>query len=66
MSKLTNPMFATAMLVAAPLAALPLAAQNFNPEDYVGTARIVGQVVDAETGTPLMGARIPDASDQSV
>ena len=45
-------------LSAAPLAGRGLAAQNFDQEDYAGTARIVGQVGDAETGTPLKGARV--------
>ncbi len=58
MPKLMGPLIATAMLAGALLSAPALAAQNFNPEDYVGTARIVGQVVDAQTGTPLMGARV--------
>ncbi len=58
MPKLMRPLIATAMLAGALLSAPALAAQNFNPEDYVGTARIVGQVVDAQTGTPLMGARV--------
>ena len=53
-----RPLIATILLAAAPLFATRLAAQNFDPEDYVGAARIVGQVVDAETGTPLMGARV--------
>lgn len=58
MSKLTRLLLAAALLAPAPLSAPRLAAQNFNPEDYIGTARIAGQVVDFETGTPLMGARV--------
>ena len=58
MTKPMRPLPATALFAAALLFAPRLAGQNFDSEDYVGRARIVGRVVDAETGTPLLGARV--------